>query len=34
MTLRDFVFPKIRTPKTWSYKFLTGLVSEDPLTSK
>ena len=29
MTLIDFVFPKLRTPKTWSDKFLKSLVSED-----
>ena len=33
MTLIDFVFPKIRTPKTWSNKFLKSLVSEDPSRS-
>ena len=29
MTPRDFVFPKLRTPKTWSDKCLKSLVSED-----
>ena len=33
MTLIDFVFPKIRTQKTWSNKFLKSLVSEDPSRS-
>ena len=34
MTRRDFIFPKLRTPKTWSDKCLKTLVSEDPSTRK
>ena len=34
MTLIDFVFPKLRTPKTWSDKFPKSPVSEDPSTSQ
>ena len=33
MTLIDFVFSKLRTPKTWSDKFLKSRLSDDPLTS-
>ena len=33
MTLADFVFPKLRTPKTESDKCLKSPVSEDPSTS-
>ena len=33
MTLIDFVFPKLRPPKTWSDKCLKSPVSEDPSTS-
>ena len=33
MTLIDFVFPKLRPPKTWSDKSLKSPVSEDPSTS-
>ena len=33
MTLRDFVFPKLGTPKTWSDKCLKSPVLEDPSTS-
>ena len=33
VTLIDFEFPKLRTPKTWSDKCLKSPVSEDPLTS-
>ena len=33
MTPRDFVFPKLRTPKTWSDKCLKSPVSQDPSTS-
>ena len=33
MTPRDFVFPKLRTPKTWSDKCLKSPLSDDPLTS-
>ena len=33
MTLIDFVFPKLRPPKTWSDKCLKRPVSEDPSTS-
>ena len=33
MTLIDFVFSKIRTSKTYSYKFLKRNVSEDPSKS-
>ena len=33
MTTKDFVFPKLRTPKTWSDKYLKSLVSEDPAKS-
>ena len=33
MTLIDFVFPKLQTPKTWSDKCLKSPVSEDPSTS-
>ena len=33
MTLKAFVFPKLRTPKTWLDKCLKSLVSEDPSTS-
>ena len=32
MTLIDFVFPKLQTPKTWSDKCLKSPVSEDPST--
>ena len=34
MTLIDFVFSKLRTPKTESDKCLKSAVSEDPSTSK
>ena len=33
MTLIDFVFPKLRTPKTWSDKCLKRPNSEDLSTS-
>ena len=33
MTLTAFVFPKLRTLKTWLDKCLKSPVSEDPLTS-
>ena len=33
MTLIDFVFPKLRLPKTLSDKCLKSPVSEDPSTS-
>ena len=33
MTLIDFVFPKLRTVKTWLDKCLKSNVSEDPLKS-
>ena len=33
MILIDFVFPKLRTPKTWSDKCLKSSVSEDPSTT-
>ena len=33
MTLIDFLFPKLRTPKTWLDKFLKSPVSEFPWTS-
>ena len=33
MTRTDFVFPQLRTPKTWSDKCLKTLVSEDPSRS-
>ena len=33
MTLIDFVFPKLRSPKTWSDKCLKSPVSEDPSAS-
>ena len=33
MTLIDFVFPKLRPPKTWSDKCLKSPVSEDLSTS-
>ena len=33
MTLTDFVFPKLRTLKTWLNKCLKSPVSEDPSTS-
>ena len=33
MTLLDFVFPKLRTPKTWLDKTLKSPVSEEALTS-
>ena len=33
MTLTDFVFPKLRTPKVWSDKWLKSSVTGDPLTS-
>ena len=33
MTLIDFVFPKLRTLKTWLDKCLKGPVSEDHSTS-
>ena len=33
MILRDFVFLKLRTPKTWLGKCLKSPVSEDPSTS-
>ena len=33
MTLIDFVFPKLRTPKTWWDKCLKSPVSEDPSRS-
>ena len=32
MTLIDLVFPKLRTPKTWSDKCLKSPVTGDPLT--
>ena len=34
MTLIDFVFSKLRTPKMWLDKCLKSLFSEDPLRSK
>ena len=34
MTLIDFVFPKLRTPKTWLDKCLKKPISEDPSESK
>ena len=34
MTLTGFVFPKLRTLKTWLDKCLKNLVLEDLLTSK
>ena len=33
VTLIDFIFSKLRTPKTWLDKCLKGPVSEDPSTS-
>ena len=33
MTFIDFLFPKLRTPKTWLDKCLKGPVSEDPSRS-
>ena len=33
MTLIDFVFPKLRTLKTWLDEYLKSPVSEDPSTS-
>ena len=33
MTLTEFVFPKLRPPKTWSDKCLKSPLSEDPLKS-
>ena len=33
MTLIDFLFPKLRTPKWWSDKCLKAPVSDDPSTS-
>ena len=33
MTLRDFLFPKLRPAKTWTDKCLKSPVSEDPSTS-
>ena len=33
MTFIDFVFPKLRTAKTWLDKFLKSLVSEDLWTN-
>ena len=33
MTLIDFVFPRLRTPKMWSDKCLKSPFSEDPCTS-
>ena len=33
MTLTSFVFPKLKTPKTWLDKRLKSSVSEDPSTS-
>ena len=33
MTIIDFVFPKLRTPKTWLDKCLKSLFLEDILTS-
>ena len=33
MTIRDFVFSKLETPKTWLDKCLRSLLSEDTLTS-
>ena len=33
MTLIDFVFPKLRTPKTWLDKCPKSPVSEDPSKS-
>ena len=33
MTLMDFVFPKLRTAKTWLDKCLKSFVSEDISTS-
>ena len=34
MTLIDFVFPKLRTPKTWSDKSLKSIFPHDPSTNK
>ena len=33
MTLIDFVFPKLRTPETWSDKSLKSIFSDDPSTN-
>ena len=33
MTLIDFLFAKLRTPKTWSDKCLKSPVTMDPSTS-
>ena len=33
MTLIDLVFPKLRTPKTWSHKCLKSHISENPSTT-
>ena len=33
MTLIDFVFPKLRTPKCWLDKYLKRPASEDASTS-
>ena len=33
MTLADFLFPKLRTPKMYSDKYLKTPISEDPSTS-
>ena len=33
MTLIDLIFPKLRLPETWSYKFLKSPVSEDASAS-
>ena len=33
MTLTPFVFPKLRTLKTFLYKYIKSLVSENPSTS-
>ena len=33
MTLADFAFPKVPTPKTWLSKILKSNVSEDPSTN-
>ena len=33
MALIDFIFSKLRTPKTWLHQFLKSIVSEFPWTS-
>ena len=33
MTLIDFAFPKLRTPKTWLDKYKKSPVSDDPSKS-